>query len=54
MKIIEFILAIPHGVESMSADIDGLVETSNNLANIKTEGDTIKVLTSQRSSVISN
>ncbi|MCU0285231.1 MAG: aminoacyl-histidine dipeptidase [Acidobacteria bacterium] len=52
-KIIEFMLVIPHGVEAMSHDIDNLVETSNNFANLKLENDTLKVLTSQRSSVIS-
>ena len=52
-KVIEFILAIPHGVESMSPDIEGLVETSNNLANIRMEDGWVKVLTSQRSSVVS-
>ncbi|HLP58095.1 MAG TPA: aminoacyl-histidine dipeptidase [Candidatus Deferrimicrobium sp.] len=52
-KIIEFMLVIPHGVEAMSQDIEGLVETSNNFANLKVENDVVKILTSQRSSVIS-
>lgn len=52
-KIIEFVLAISHGVEAMSTDIDNLVETSNNFANIKMEDGWLKVLTSQRSSVVS-
>ena len=52
-RLIDFIFAIPHGVDVMSTDIDGLVETSNNLANIKIEDGTVKVLTSQRSSLIS-
>ncbi len=51
-KVIEFILVIPHGVEVMSPDIEGLVETSNNFANIKVEEEAVKVLTSQRSSVV--
>ena len=38
----------------MSQDIDDLVETSSNLANIKREGSQIIVNTSQRSSVASN
>ncbi len=42
----------PHGVISMSHDIEGLVETSTNLAAVKMESDNrIKVTTSQRSSV---
>lgn len=42
----------PHGVLSMSKDIEGLVETSTNLASAKMQPDnTIYVVTSQRSSV---
>lgn len=52
-KVVEYILAMPHGVAAMSPDIEGLVETSNNFANISVEGSTLKVLTSQRSSVVS-
>jgi dipeptidase D len=52
-QVIDFILAIPHGVAAMSTDIDDLVETSNNLARVRTEDSKIKVLTSQRSSVVS-
>jgi len=52
-KLCDFILAIPHGVFAMSADIDDLVETSNNLANIKLEDGKIRILTSQRSSLVS-
>lgn len=52
-KVIDYMLVMPHGVAAMSTDIAGLVETSNNFANIKIEGKTLKVLTSQRSSVIS-
>lgn len=42
----------PHGVYSMSRDIEGLVETSTNLAAVKMLDDCkIKITTSQRSSV---
>ncbi len=51
--IINMLRALPHGIAAMSRDIEGLVETSNNLAVIKTEGDTVSILTSQRSSVMS-
>jgi len=37
----------------MSTDIEGLVETSNNLARMRTENGQLKVLTSQRSSLVS-
>ncbi|MEN8222696.1 MAG: aminoacyl-histidine dipeptidase [Acidobacteriota bacterium] len=52
-KLCDFVLAIPHGVFAMSTDIDDLVETSNNLANIKLENGKVKILTSQRSSLVS-
>lgn len=45
------ISALPHGVLKMSADIPGLVETSTNVAIIKTEKGKIELITSQRSSV---
>ena len=42
----------PHGVMSMSRDLEGLVETSTNLASVKMKADSqIVVTTSQRSSV---
>lgn len=42
----------PHGVISMSRDLEGLVETSTNLASVKMKAnDEIVVTTSQRSSV---
>ena len=53
-NIISTLLACPHGVEKMSFDIDNLVETSTNLAAVRSGGDkTITVITSQRSSVVS-
>jgi dipeptidase D len=47
------IVALPHGVTKMSADIPGLVETSTNVAIIRTEKSRIVLTTSQRSSVAS-
>jgi dipeptidase D len=52
-KILRTISALPHGVTKMSADIPGLVETSTNVAVIKTEKKSITMVTSQRSSVAS-
>ncbi|MEW6074222.1 MAG: aminoacyl-histidine dipeptidase [Planctomycetota bacterium] len=52
-RTIDFLLAVPHGVEAMSADIPGLVQTSNNFARIRRAEDAIEALTSQRSSVVS-
>ena len=51
-KLIYALHACPHGVIGMSHDIEGLVETSTNLASIKMkEGNTILIGTSQRSSI---
>lgn len=52
-RVVDYILAMPHGVAAMSPDIEGLVETSNNFANISVDDGNLKVLTSQRSSVVS-
>jgi dipeptidase D len=43
--------ALPTGVIKMSAEIDGLVETSTMLAMVTMDGDTLTIGTSQRSSV---
>jgi dipeptidase D len=51
--IIRAILALPHGVTKMSADIPGLVETSTNVAVIETGKNYVAMETSQRSSVAS-
>jgi dipeptidase D len=53
LKIMKTIASLPHGVIKMSADIPGLVETSTNVAVIKTLRNTIRLSTSQRSSVAS-
>ncbi len=50
--IIRAVYSAPHGVVSMSRELEGLVETSTNLASIKMgEDNTVVVTTSQRSSV---
>lgn len=52
LSLIRALYSAPHGVVSMSRDLENLVETSTNLAAVKMEGDDkIKVTTSQRSSV---
>ena len=51
--VTQTIAALPHGVSKMSADIPGLVETSTNVAIIRTEKNKIVLTTSQRSSVAS-
>ncbi|HSQ35726.1 MAG TPA: aminoacyl-histidine dipeptidase [Candidatus Binatia bacterium] len=52
-KISNLLFALPHGVAAMSTDMPGLVETSNNLANIKIRNSKLEVILSQRSSVMS-
>ncbi len=45
--------AVPHGVVSMSADVEGKVETSTSFAVLGFSDGKLEVLTSQRSSVMS-
>jgi dipeptidase D len=52
-RLLAIISALPHGVIKMSAEIPGLVETSTNLAFIRTTKDSVRIATSQRSSVAS-
>jgi dipeptidase D len=52
-KILRTLAALPHGVIKMSADIPGLVETSTNVAVIKTDKSALSIATSQRSSAAS-
>ena len=49
--LLDVLQALPTGVIKMSADIEGLVETSTMLATVTMDGDTITIGTSQRSSV---
>jgi len=49
--IVNVFMALPHGVISMSHDLEGLVETSTNLATVKLVDGQLRIGTSQRSSV---
>lgn len=50
-KIVLSLLACPHGMQAMSQDIPGLVQTSTNLASVKMLGrNKVEIVTSQRSS----
>ena len=51
-RVLDTLLACPHGVLGMSRAVPGLVETSHNLAVVVTEGEQVKVTTSGRSSVM--
>lgn len=49
--VIQFLYLIPNGVQSMSMDIEGLVESSLNLGVIQTSNDGVEIISSIRSSV---
>jgi dipeptidase D len=50
-RLLDMLLAIPHGIEAMNYDIPELVETSNNLASVATSETSVVVGTSSRSSI---
>ncbi|MBR1549271.1 MAG: aminoacyl-histidine dipeptidase [Bacteroidales bacterium] len=50
-RLVNLIYACAHGVLAMSREIENFVETSTNLASIKMADGTIRIATSQRSSV---
>lgn len=53
-RLIKALTTVHHGIYAMSQDIEGLVETSSNLASVKmVDGDIIRIATSQRSSILS-
>ena len=49
--LVSAVFACPNGVQSMSRAVEGLVETSCNLASVKFEGEKVVVTVHQRSSV---
>ncbi len=51
LRFLSLLLALPHGVDAMSRDIPGLVETSSNLAKVGWGEDSALVHNSSRSSV---
>ena len=53
LKVIDLLAALPNGVAGMSATLEGLVETSSNLATVRLTGGTLSILSSQRSAIMS-
>lgn len=53
-RLLTALVYVPNGVIAMSQAVEGLVETSTNLASVKFIGEQIVVTTSQRSSVESD
>jgi dipeptidase D len=51
-RLLHLLRTLPHGILSMSREVEGLVETSNNLAIVTTTKDRVEVTTSTRSSVM--
>lgn len=50
-KLLSLLVAMPHGVQAMSQEIAGLVETSTNIAVAETQDDKTTILSSTRSSI---
>ena len=50
-QIIDFLMAAPNGVQSMSGDLEGLVESSLNLGVLEQSGESIKLTVMIRSGV---
>lgn len=50
-QVLSFLTTVPNGIQAMSADIEGLVQTSLNLGILTTEGDTLRASFAVRSSV---
>jgi len=50
-KVLSTLASLPHGVIRMSSDIPDLVETSTNVAVMRTAGAGVTIVTSQRSSI---
>ena len=51
VKLLNLLHGLPHGVDKMSYDITGLVETSTNLATVSLEGNNALIGLSSRSSI---
>ena len=50
----DLLASLHHGVLAMSPDVPGLVQNSTNLAIIALKGDTLEIVTSQRSAIESS
>jgi len=53
-RVIDLLVALPHGVVAMSADVPGLVQNSTNLAVITVKDGAAEIITSQRSAIESS
>jgi len=48
------LVSLPNGILAMSPDVQGLVQTSTNVATIHTNGDLVEIVTSQRSAIVTS
>ncbi len=53
-RAVNLLATLHHGVVAMSPDVPGLVQNSTNLATVALKGDTIEIVTSQRSAIESS
>lgn len=53
-RAVDLLATLQHGVLAMSPDVPGLVQDSTNLAIIAMKGDTVEIVTSQRSAIESS
>ena len=53
-NIVNALFSAPHGVKTMSTTIKGIVETSNNLAIVSTQNDSLTIMNSIRSNIASS
>jgi dipeptidase D len=53
-QVVDLLASMHHGVLAMSPDVPGLVQNSTNLAIVSTKGDTVEIVTSQRSAIESS
>jgi dipeptidase D len=53
-NFVALLVTVPHGVLAMSPDVPDLVQTSTNLATVKTKPEVLEVVTSQRSAITSS
>ena len=49
--LVDLLASLPHGVLAMNPDVPGLTQNSTNLAIVSTKGQTVEIVTSQRSAI---
>ena len=52
--VVDLLASLPHGILAMSPDVSGLTQNSTNLATVSTKGESVEIVTSQRSAIESS